>query len=46
MIFNEYFIDFSIFGFIGIIKKWFESDLETPPKELSVIIVKMIFNLA
>jgi len=45
MIFNEYFIDFSIFGFIGIIKKWFESDLETPPKELAVIIVKMIFNL-
>ncbi|MBX4270068.1 TetR/AcrR family transcriptional regulator [Clostridium estertheticum] len=44
MIFNEYFIDYSQFGFIGIIKKWFDSNMETPSKELAVIILKMLFN--
>lgn len=44
MVFNEYFIDYSIFGFIGIIKKWLKSDMKTPSKEMAVMVVKMIFN--
>ena len=44
MIFDKYFVDYSVFGFIGIIKKWFESDMETPPKEMAVMAVKTIFN--
>ncbi|WP_238916465.1 TetR/AcrR family transcriptional regulator [Clostridium sp. YIM B02555] len=44
MIFDKYFVDYSVFGFIGIIKKWFESNMETPPKEMAVMAVKTIFN--
>lgn len=44
MVFNEYFVDYSIFGFIGIIKKWLKSDMKIPSKEMAIMTVKMILN--
>jgi len=42
--FSEYFYSYIIFGFLGIIKQWFENDASIPPKEMALILTKIALN--
>ncbi len=42
--FSKYFYAYIIFGFLGIIKQWFENDASTPPKEMALILTKIALN--
>ncbi|MBP2643336.1 MAG: tetr (putative transcriptional regulator) [Firmicutes bacterium] len=42
--FSEYFYAYIIFGFLGIIKQWFESDASIPPKEMAQILIRIALN--
>lgn len=38
---NNYFDSYIIFGFLGIIKQWFDNDASTPPEEMAKIFLKI-----
>ena len=42
--FSEYFYAYIIFGFLGIIKQWFENGASIPPKEMAQILIKIALN--
>lgn len=37
----EYFYAYIIFGFLGVIKQWFENDASIPAKEMALILTKI-----
>ena len=42
--FSEYFYAYIIFGFLGIIKQWFENGASSSPKEMAQILIKIALN--
>ena len=42
--FSEYYYAYIIFGFLGLIKQWFENDASTPSKEMALILMKISLN--
>lgn len=38
---NNYFDTYIVFGFLGIIKQWFDNDASTPPEEMATIFLKI-----
>jgi AcrR family transcriptional regulator len=43
-VFNNYFNSYIIFGFLGIIKQWFDSEASTPPEEMATIFLKILLK--
>lgn len=39
-----YLNSFMIFGFVGVIKQWYESDMPIPPKEMAKIFVQILYR--
>ena len=42
--FSEYYYAYIIFGFLGLIKQWFENDASMPSKEMALILMKISLN--
>lgn len=43
-VFSEYFYAYIIYGFLGIIKQWYENDSSIPSKEMALILIKIALN--
>jgi hypothetical protein len=42
--FSDYSYSYIIFGFLGLIKQWFDNDASTPSKEMALILTKIALN--